>query len=741
MSPQADSDQSQSASSKPAAAGGQSTTGRILACALCKQRRVKCTRSFPCENCVRAGVQCVQPTVQQRRRRFAERALLDRIQSYEGLLRNNNIPFEPLHGYQSASVPAPVSIRDDDSDPGCGRGSKEHEARDVWLSIKRVALEDDDDDEGDSDGNSSKFSNYEPPDRNIAAAIQSHDHLLFGAPNPNIHLPSMHPAQVQIFKLWQVYLDNVNPLLKVTHVPSLQARIIDAASHVDSVSPPLEALMFSIYSIAVRSMTDEECIASFHLPQDQLLSCYQVACKQALVRCTPWRSNDRDCLTALYLYLLSVGQQVDPRSLACMASVAIRIAQRMGLPYEPGSSISGCKTLEFEMRRRLWWSLVIFDNRLCEIVNQEKSTSLSPTWDCRVPLNINDFELRTDMKKPPATHEKTATESLFVVVWSELANFVRRSITHLDIIGAGKPSPEMVKLAKQEGGELRALEEMIESKYLAYCNPEVPLHHMTMWSTRSFFARARLVDHYLTYSATPAEQLTEAQRGQGFAHAIRMLECDTKIRTSPLTQGYLWHIETFQCPVLAYLHVLHGLAKRPGEEYADKAWIAVCENYESLVNGPNQTRSQMMFALKFSPVVMQGWEARQTLRRQRGQGPEEMPQIVLDSRIKAMQMHGIGPSEWSSASSGGDFIAADLFPNLHTNIAVGGGQSPSVVFPSALLPGGPSTPSGGRGGQEYGGAIASTMGGPFFGASSAGQGLIDTGMGEQFWSDDAFKFV
>lgn len=90
---------------------------RVLACALCKQRRVKCNRSFPCENCVRAGVECVQPTVHQRRRRFAERALLDRLHHYEYLLKQNHVAFEPLHGSDSAS--AAVSPRDyDDDDAG-----------------------------------------------------------------------------------------------------------------------------------------------------------------------------------------------------------------------------------------------------------------------------------------------------------------------------------------------------------------------------------------------------------------------------------------------------------------------------------------------------------------------------------------------------------------------------------------------------------------------------------------------
>jgi hypothetical protein len=56
------------------------------------------------------------------------------------------------------------------------------------------------------------------------------DHLLFGSPDTNVDLSTLHPEPVQIFRLWQIYLDNANPLLKVTHTPSLQGRIIEAAS-------------------------------------------------------------------------------------------------------------------------------------------------------------------------------------------------------------------------------------------------------------------------------------------------------------------------------------------------------------------------------------------------------------------------------------------------------------------------------------------------------------------------------
>lgn len=72
---------------------------RVLACVLCQQRKVKCDRKFPCANCVRVGVDCVPASLvpRQRRRRFAERELLERLRHYETLLRQNNINFRPLH--------------------------------------------------------------------------------------------------------------------------------------------------------------------------------------------------------------------------------------------------------------------------------------------------------------------------------------------------------------------------------------------------------------------------------------------------------------------------------------------------------------------------------------------------------------------------------------------------------------------------------------------------------------------
>jgi hypothetical protein len=131
------------------------------------------------------------------------------------------------------------------------------------------------------------------------------DHLLFGLRKTAVELSTLHPEPAQIFRLWHIYLENVNPLLKVTHTPSLQGRIVDAMSNMANINPNLEALMFSIYCIAIISLAADDVQAMFGSSKEDLLSRYKFGCWQALLNCGFLRCSDRDCLTALYLYLVS----------------------------------------------------------------------------------------------------------------------------------------------------------------------------------------------------------------------------------------------------------------------------------------------------------------------------------------------------------------------------------------------------------------------------------------------------
>jgi hypothetical protein len=83
--------------------------GRVLSCVLCSQRKVKCDRTFPCSNCKKSGAQCIQPTFapRQRRHRFAEKELLQQLQRYESLLKENNIAFQSIHSAEDTHLMKP----------------------------------------------------------------------------------------------------------------------------------------------------------------------------------------------------------------------------------------------------------------------------------------------------------------------------------------------------------------------------------------------------------------------------------------------------------------------------------------------------------------------------------------------------------------------------------------------------------------------------------------------------------
>ena len=74
------------------------------------------------------------------------------------------------------------------------------------------------------------------------------------------NLTSSHPSAKQIYKLWEVFLNNVNPLVKVIHVPTVQRQLLEASVDLENVPRPFEALIFAIYTGTIISMKNEECL-------------------------------------------------------------------------------------------------------------------------------------------------------------------------------------------------------------------------------------------------------------------------------------------------------------------------------------------------------------------------------------------------------------------------------------------------------------------------------------------------
>ena len=126
--------------------------------------------------------------------------------------------------------------------------------------------------------------------------------IIGGAPGS---VTSSHPPTIHIFQLWQVYIDNINPLLKITHVPTVQVQIIEASSNLDKAPKNIEALMFGIYLMAITSLEEADVQRMFHQPKQELLGQYHSALQQALTNAGFMRVNDPITLQAFLLYLVS----------------------------------------------------------------------------------------------------------------------------------------------------------------------------------------------------------------------------------------------------------------------------------------------------------------------------------------------------------------------------------------------------------------------------------------------------
>lgn len=275
--------------------------------------------------------------------------------------------------------------------------------------------------------------------------------------------------------------------------------------------------------------------------------------------------------------------------------------------------------LEAELRRRLWWALVLFDNRICEMSDM-KATMLIPTWNCKTPLNVNDFDIRPEMTTLP-TAQRFPTDALYAVVCSELGNHARHSASYLDCNG---PTPETYKGRPTiTTYTLDGIEQALENKYFTLCNPETPIHHLTMWTARGFIAKYRLYEYYSQASRTKDTPQTDAQRNAGLTHAITILECDTRLAASPLTKRFFWQLY-FNFPFPSYMHIVSDLAKRPLAEPAEQAWRAMSKNCTARFKSDNDVN--LGFKL-FSRSVLQAWDARKNAT---GNGMLAVPQIVLD---------------------------------------------------------------------------------------------------------------
>ena len=286
-------------------------------CVLCQQRKVRCDKNKPCANCVKAQVECrvVPPQPPRRRKKKPqERELVERLRKYEALLSQYGVPYDALGGGGSSG--GHLRTHDDVDElqndlvglkTSPSSSSAAAASAPGWNAFKDYRSDDDGGDDDDDDGSSDDGLGVDGTatiHHAFDGMFEQQDGFPFVIGGQTTKVTELHPPGIQIFQLWQIYLTNVNPLLKVTHTPTLQAQIIEAGANVARIPRALEALMFAVYFSAVTSMSEADVQSTFDEDRTRLLARFHRATQQALINAGFMRSPDLVVLQAFFLYLV-----------------------------------------------------------------------------------------------------------------------------------------------------------------------------------------------------------------------------------------------------------------------------------------------------------------------------------------------------------------------------------------------------------------------------------------------------
>ncbi|OJJ51716.1 hypothetical protein ASPZODRAFT_138786 [Penicilliopsis zonata CBS 506.65] len=611
-------------------------------CTICQRRKVKCDRQEPCSNCARAGSECIyrapRPPRRRRRKVTAEEILGSRLRRYEEILKQNGIDPSvysrsdaPASGGSDLSIRTAETLAADDSQErlttrtddqsSTGRliakdGKSVYLDNHLWASVSNELQDEKDVLQELSDAESDEFGQS---DSEVGPDASS---LLFDPPSRR-SLILLHPNPVHVFRFWQTFLENVHPLTKIVHAPSIQQHILEAAGDPSKIGRDLEALMFSIYCISLISLQDDEVRQSFGEPRSTLLARYRRGAELALQNAGILRTSNLMVLQAFMLYLLSMRSLIDPHTVWSLTGIAVRISQRIGL-HKDGSNI-GLSVFETELRRRMWHQMLIID---ATAARQSGSGHVMfiPAANTKAPLNVNDSDLDPHMTEPPREHSGL-TEMVFCLTRIQFGEWLRQQPQGSGFDGHWSflASPNISLAQKDEA--IDKLEAMLEEKIVNHCDPAIPLHFISTVLARSVVSIMRLNAHHPRRYQGTGNMIAPEERDKIFLVCLQVAEYAILVHTTPSTKRYSWHADN-HTPWDALLFILSELRHRFQGKEVEKAWSLIDANcvrqYQQMI-GP-WAKHPLHIAVR--RLILHTWKAHIDECAKINIAPVPRPQII-----------------------------------------------------------------------------------------------------------------
>ena len=132
--------------------------------------------------------------------------------------------------------------------------------------------------------------------------------IAFGPEVTSANMEPLHPPRDHVLDYWNIYTAQVDPMLRILHVPSFTKSLLVARDNTQNLDRSMQALMFSIYFAAVGSSSATEVEVLFGRNKQELLQHYKYATESALIHAGFLTSRNLMTLQAFTIYLVCFDQ-------------------------------------------------------------------------------------------------------------------------------------------------------------------------------------------------------------------------------------------------------------------------------------------------------------------------------------------------------------------------------------------------------------------------------------------------
>ncbi|KAL4902012.1 hypothetical protein BDW74DRAFT_187023 [Aspergillus multicolor] len=452
-------------------------------CVECRRRKIKCDRQRPCSYCVKVRINCKYPAS---RRDNLNKETRDDVAVLESKVLALEKRLAEFEGHVSGKDRTSSTLT------ARNRGDTAVQTRLFSQASGRNTL----------DGHSTS---------------RTGPMTLVKAQAP-IDMDVYRPPPQTVAVLWQIYLDVVDPVFKIFHVPSVQKLVTKAIRQREKLDLASECLLFVIYYAAIAALIPSACMSEL--------------------------GEERSPLLRRYGLVITARNDPDGPDVYALTGLATGMALKMRLNQDPESE--GYPPFECEMRRRLWWQLFTLDIRVAEDRCSEPCI-VESSFNTRLPGNITDSNLHPAMRRRPVS-EAGRTEMLYSLVRFEGSYFARQMVFSARF----KESNGYTHLSQEESCQaIELFRDRIEKQYLDYCDEGIPIDRVTVQSMRLVLDKLKL-----TVLDQPGmrEAISREERKQRRQYWMKILQGAEELRSDEAGAKWLWLFQVYiEWDALVYL--------------------------------------------------------------------------------------------------------------------------------------------------------------------------------------------